>query len=266
MCGVLSIEDIKNISFRRANFGGYKPEDVDAFIDDLQVSYEQIISERDELKSSVKRLRSQIDRYHSEEYSIKDVILSAKKIAEKSLADAEYKTCDMINKAAESSKNMIEKAREEVSVQKEISERIRTESIKLKRKLEDIYEQHMKIINEIPENPSMVKEHDEERSMILESSPGTRDFSPEETVDRIISQEYSNNIFPGSDVPENGSENQKIQSGGAVDIKSQSPECENSDSNMRSKFENLEFGDNYDVMQSKSNSSGIYDGIFINNK
>ena len=100
MCGVLSIEDIKNISFRRANFGGYKPEDVDAFIDDLQVSYEQIISERDELKSSVKRLRAQIDRYHSEEYSIKDVILSAKKIAKKSLADAEYKTCDMINKAA----------------------------------------------------------------------------------------------------------------------------------------------------------------------
>lgn len=263
---MLSIEDIKNVSFRRANFGGYKPEDVDAFIDDLQVSYEQIVSERDELKSSVKRLRAQIDRYHSEEYSIKDVILSAKKIAEKSLADAEYKTCDMINKAAESSKNMIEKAREEVSVQKEISERIRTESIKLKRKLEDIYAQHMKIINEIPERPTVVNECDADQSMILESSPGTRDFSPEETVDRIISQESSNSIFSGLDVSENGSENHKFQSSDSVDIKSQSPKCEDSDVNMRSKFENLEFGDNYDVMQSKSNSSGIYDGIFSGDK
>lgn len=266
MYSVLSIEDVKNVSFRRANFGGYKPEDVDAFIDDLQVSYEQIISERNELKSTVKRLRAQIDRYHSEEYSIKDVILSAKKIAEKSLADAEYKTCDMINKAAESSKNMIEKAREEVSVQKEISERIRAESVKLKRKLEDIYTQHMKIINEIPEKPPLVNEHDAESSTILESSPGSRNFSPEETVERIISQESSNSIFSGLDVSEKSSDNHKFQRSDAVGVKSQSLECENSDSKTRSKFENLEFGDNYDVMQPKSTSSGIYDGIFSDSK
>lgn len=266
MCSVLSIEDIKNVSFRRANFGGYKPEDVDAFIDDLQVSYEQIISERNELKSTVKRLRTQIDRYHSEEYSIKDVILSAKKIAEKSLADAEYKTCDMINKAEESSKNMIEKAREEVSVQKEISERIRAESVKLKRKLEDIYAQHMKIINEIPEKPPLVADHDDESSAVLESSSGPRDFSPEETVERIISEESSNSIFSGLDVTENSSATHKFQGSDAVGIKSQLSDCENSDSKLCSKFENLEFGDNYDVMQPKSTSSGIYDGIFSDGK
>lgn len=263
---MLSVEDIKNVSFRRANFGGYKPEDVDAFIDDLQVSYEQIVSERDELKSTVKHLRSQIDRYHSEEYSIKDVILSAKKIAEKSLADAEYKTCDMINKAAESSKNMIEKAKEEVSVQKEISERIRAESAKLKRKLEDIYTQHLKIINEIPEKSSSVENDATESNMFPEAHSDVRDFSPEEKVERIIGEESSSNIFSDLDNSENSSENRKFQNSATNGVVPHSPECKSSGDEVRSKFENLEFGDNYDVMQHKSNSSGIYDGIFSNNK
>ena len=42
---MLSIDDVKQVSFRRANFGGYKPEDVDAFVDDVQDSYEKILEE-----------------------------------------------------------------------------------------------------------------------------------------------------------------------------------------------------------------------------
>ena len=44
---MLSLEDVRNVSFRKAKFGGYKPEDVDAFIDDLQISYEEILHERE---------------------------------------------------------------------------------------------------------------------------------------------------------------------------------------------------------------------------
>ena len=39
----LTLEDIANISFPRANFGGYRAEDVDAFIDDVQVSYDNVL-------------------------------------------------------------------------------------------------------------------------------------------------------------------------------------------------------------------------------
>ena len=37
---MLSLNDITNVSFRKAGFSGYKPEDVDAFIDRVRETVE----------------------------------------------------------------------------------------------------------------------------------------------------------------------------------------------------------------------------------
>ena len=142
---LLTVDDIKNASFRRANFGGYKPEDVDAFIDDVQISFEQLIAEKEELLSRVKDLSAKVDKFYEEDNSIKSVILNAQKIAEKTLDDAKSKTSDMINSAAEKSEKMINEAKKKVSINAEISEKLKEESSKLRKKLEEIYEKHMKM-------------------------------------------------------------------------------------------------------------------------
>ena len=46
---MLKSEDIANVSFRRANLGGYRPDDVDAFIDQVQLTFDQMRKEREEL-------------------------------------------------------------------------------------------------------------------------------------------------------------------------------------------------------------------------
>ena len=40
---MLTLNDIINVSFRKANFSGYRPEDVDNFIDRVKESYEALI-------------------------------------------------------------------------------------------------------------------------------------------------------------------------------------------------------------------------------
>ena len=43
---MLTIDEIKNISFRKATLsGGYRAEDVDAFIDEVIASFEQLKKE-----------------------------------------------------------------------------------------------------------------------------------------------------------------------------------------------------------------------------
>ena len=68
---MISIDEIKNVSFRRANFGGYRPEDVDKFIDDVQFSYNGLLDEKVKLLTEIKELRKKIDDYHDEEESIR---------------------------------------------------------------------------------------------------------------------------------------------------------------------------------------------------
>ena len=47
---MLTINDIINASFNKSNFGGYKTEDVDIFIDEVKESYELLIKKNIEQK------------------------------------------------------------------------------------------------------------------------------------------------------------------------------------------------------------------------
>ena len=167
---MFSIEDIKKVSFRRAGFGGYKPEDVDSFVDNIQISYEEMMREKQNLLLTIQKLETEIEKFRDEEKSIKEVILNLKNITEKSLSDAESKAKDVVSRASETSEKMIATAKKEVDVQKEISDKLKKESIKLRKHLEDIYLKHMEIIREISQDDFDEKSVDE--SDILQVAAG----------------------------------------------------------------------------------------------
>ncbi len=233
---MISLEDIKNVSFRRAKFGGYKPEDVDNFIDDLQVSYEELLRERDEMIAKIKKMKSFLDKFQAEDVSIRDVILNARAVAEKSLSDAKIETQNMIAEAEESSKKMIEEAKKEVSIQNEIAERIKAESSKIKEKLADIYKSHMELINNIP---GEVKQSFSEEESVA-GSKGVPRLTPEEKVNKIINAS-SVDIFSNPSV--------ENVSGGTDD----------------DRFKDLKFGSNYKSGDEDTEKpEGLYNGIFEN--
>ena len=146
---LITVEDLRNLSFRSANFGGYKPEDVDTFIDDMLVSYEEIIEKNKKLKEKVEELQSRIEKFHEEDNSIRNIILNAQKIAENSLNEAKTKTTEMVNKA-----------KEEVSAQFQISEKLKIECSKLKKHVEEVYRKHMELINSIPSDAKDMNKSD----------------------------------------------------------------------------------------------------------
>ena len=146
---LITVEELRNISFRRANFGGYKPEDVDTFIDDMLVSYEEIIEKNKKLKEKVEELQSRIEKFHEEDNSIRNIILNAQKIAENSLNEANTQTTEMVNKA-----------KEEVSAQFQISEKLKIECSKLKKHVEEVYRKHMELINSIPSDAKDMNKSD----------------------------------------------------------------------------------------------------------
>ena len=59
---MLSIDEIKNISFRKASFGGYRPEDVDTFIDQVLVTMEQLRKEKSDLIKKMDILATRVEQ------------------------------------------------------------------------------------------------------------------------------------------------------------------------------------------------------------
>ena len=96
---MLTIDDIKYVSFRKSNMRGYRPEDVDVFIDDVQQTVEKLIQEKDELEKKLSILANQVKKYRDDEDYLKETLLNAKRLSDASLKETKQKCDEMLAKA-----------------------------------------------------------------------------------------------------------------------------------------------------------------------
>lgn len=269
---MLTVDDIRNVGFRKAKFGGYKPEDVDAFIDDVQISFEKMIFEMNKLREANRGLSEQVRKFKEEDRSIENVISSAKEAAEKSLDDARIHTSDMISDATKRSKEIMDKAKKEVEINREISERLKSESAKLREKLDDIYKRHLKIIAEIPSD--VFEENSENGSDIMDKKCDNSGHHAEDNKDNCVRVDISKAAAPS--IKKRFFEiDAKVSKGigGGANAQGQrgkvflDEDIFSSDDikKAKDKFKKLQIGENFGANgEEEKVSSGAYSGIFKN--
>ena len=102
-------QQIDQISFGKATFGGYNMEDVDAFLEPLTEDYVTLYKENALLKSKMKVIVSKLEEYRNNEASMKDAIVNAQKTCDKMVKEAEAKCAQILSEAnvaaAENSRN-----------------------------------------------------------------------------------------------------------------------------------------------------------------
>ena len=102
-------QQIDQISFSRAAFGGYDMQAVDEFLEPLTEDYVTLYKENALLKSKMKVLVSKLEEYRKNETSMKDAIVNAQKTCDMMVKKAEAKCTQMLSDAnaaaAENAKN-----------------------------------------------------------------------------------------------------------------------------------------------------------------
>ena len=96
---MLTPQQIDQISFGRATFGGYDMEDVDEFLTPLTEDYVTLYTENALLKSKMRVLVGKLEEYRKNEASMKDAIVNAQKTCDKMVRDAEVKAAQMLSSA-----------------------------------------------------------------------------------------------------------------------------------------------------------------------
>lgn len=92
-------QQIDQISFSRATFGGYDMQAVDEFLEPLTEDYVTLYKENALLKSKMKVLVSKLEEYRKNEASMKDAIVNAQKTCDLMVKDAEAKCTQMLTDA-----------------------------------------------------------------------------------------------------------------------------------------------------------------------
>ena len=92
-------QQIEQISFGRATFGGYDIQAVDELLEPLTEDYITLYKENALLKSKMKVLVGKLEEYRNNEASMKDAIVNAQKTCDMMVKEAEAKCTQMLNDA-----------------------------------------------------------------------------------------------------------------------------------------------------------------------
>ena len=93
-------QQIDQISFGKATFGGYNMNDVDEFLEPLCEDYVTLYKENALLKSKMRVLVGKLEEYRKNEAAMKEAVINAQKTCDKMVHEAEVKCAKMLGDAS----------------------------------------------------------------------------------------------------------------------------------------------------------------------
>ena len=158
---MLTIDEVKNISFREAHIGGYSPEDVEAFIDDVVATLEQNKKDKIELVKKLDILAKRIEEYRRDEENVRGALINAQKVMDATKKEAYEHAEKIINDDKIKAQDIIVKAYSAVVEQKNNFLKLQADSVVLREQLLEIYKNHLALIEELPTVDDMAKNKSE---------------------------------------------------------------------------------------------------------
>ncbi len=214
---MLTVEEIENISFRRSGIGGYKIEDVDNFVDGVIDKVKELELSNKELERRIEQLNQKLLKHEERAESVQDAIITAEKTSKKLVKDAALKAETILSSAKQEAEKTVAEADEKalrtvteadvraktlldsalthsaasidennriIEQQKQQIIQIQSEVTRFKAALLDAYNNHLKIINSLPEE----EEFRQYQEKLDESYPASEPVTPQ-SVEQDISAE-----------------------------------------------------------------------------
>lgn len=148
---MLTIDEIKNISFRKANRGGgYHPDDVDSFIDDVVATFEQMKREKSDLIRKMDILANRIEKYRADEEIVRNALISSQRISDETIKDANEKAEGIIKDAEACAQLMVMDANKAVLAKKDEMLKLEKDAADLRDAVLAMYKKHIEVISELP--------------------------------------------------------------------------------------------------------------------
>lgn len=97
---MLTPQDLQEVYFDKARFGGYSMQSVDAFLEPLMNDYLTLYKENAVLKSKMRLLVERLEAYRAKEGEMKQALDNAQKTCDEMIANAQKQCADMMANAS----------------------------------------------------------------------------------------------------------------------------------------------------------------------
>ena len=139
---MLAPHELKNKQFTKT-FKGYNPQEVDEYIEFLIEKYTEVYRENNELERKLRIVVTNLDEIKDEEESIRSTLISAQKMGEKIIADANDRADIITGAIKDRCDGVIAEFKQQLQNEKEKAWVIRTAIIDFKKKVYELYGKHI---------------------------------------------------------------------------------------------------------------------------
>jgi len=114
---MLTPQEVSERAFSKASFGGYNMAQVDEFLDVLTADYSSLYTENAVLKSKMKVLVDKVDEYRATEEAMRKALMTAQRMAEELVREAEGKKTEILRQAEEEARRRVVELAQEVEAE-----------------------------------------------------------------------------------------------------------------------------------------------------
>lgn len=176
---------------------GYKPEEVDSYIEKLLDTVASLKEENEVLEEKIGVLAESLQQYREDEDSLREALLGAQKMGDSIIKNANNKAEITMREASVKAARIVEEAHQKVEAEKSELIRVQAAVADFKGRLIDMYREHIELVTRIPvasaeqpaaeEDPApVVEEAPVEEPAAVEEIPAEVPVEEEPAVDEIV--------------------------------------------------------------------------------
>ena len=177
---MFTADEIRQITFEKV-MRGYRPEDVESFMENIADEFEALEKEKRDLEEKLYLLAEKVEQYKAEEESIKTTLINAQRLGESIVSDARVKADNVIREATIKKNDIISSAYNEIEGTEEVLNRLKKEVSDFKRNILSLYKTHIESLSTLPDDRA-----EEQHEEIVEEAPVQEETVVEEPVQETV--------------------------------------------------------------------------------
>lgn len=154
---MIASDDVRRVKFDRV-MRGYRCEDVEDYLNQVADSMDSLAAENDRLQEEIEEqkknlivLAQRIDQYRADEDTLSTTMINAQRLGENVIKEAKQKAAEIIRAANIKAEDREQRARDEVELAQQEVVTLKQEADAFKKRLMELYRQHIEMIAKIPE-------------------------------------------------------------------------------------------------------------------
>lgn len=174
----MTVQEIQEIGFEKAVFGGYDMKSVDTFLERVAEEFAAMQKENAALKAKMKVLVDKIEEYRGVEDGMRRALMSAQTIAQDTIDKAKQEAQDIVTAAKDETENKVKNTRDEITLEEQKLEAAKKSTLEFVARISAAYQAQAKALVELAKAEKLVGQQQEPAVQPAPPQPPVQQHAP----------------------------------------------------------------------------------------